>query len=209
MPVEPTVLIAFILATLALVMSPGPDTMVVLRSALAAGVPAGIAAVLGVQAGLVVHTTAAALGVSLIIASSPLLFSALAIAGAGYLAWLGLQSLRGGGLLSVAALGRRTTVAQAFREAALCNLLNPKVIVLFLALLPNFVVPGRGAVTAHLVTLGVVLIAINTLWQLPLVWIAGAVRRWLNRPAIQRAIGRVSGAILLVFAAALLIQHFA
>ena len=208
MPVEPAVLLAFVVAVLALVMSPGPDTMVIMRSALVAGVPTGMAAVAGVQVGLVVHTAAAALGISLIIASSPWLFSATAIAGAGYLGWLGVQGLRGGGLLRLGALDQRTTMRQAFRDAALCNLLNPKVIILFLALLPNFVERERGAVAAQLVTLGITLIVVNTVWQAPIAWAAGAVRRWLLRPAVQRAIARVSGAILLVFAVLLLVQHF-
>ena len=208
MPVELPVLLAFVLAVLALVMSPGPDTMVIMRSALVAGVPAGMAAVAGVQAGFVVHTAAAVLGISLIIASSPWLFSATAIAGPVISAGWASRVCAAAACCTSGALDQRPTMRQAFRDAALCNLLNPKVIVLFLALLPNFVERERGAVGAQLVTLGITLILVNTVWQAPIAWAAGAVRRRLIRPAVQRAIARVSGAILLVFAVLLLVQHF-
>ena len=96
MPVEAATLGAFVIAVAAIVVSPGPDTMVILRYALASGRRAGFAAVAGVQLGLMVHTVLAVLGVSLIIASSPVLFKLVAVAGAAYLAWLGVQGFRGG-----------------------------------------------------------------------------------------------------------------
>lgn len=209
MPVDPVVLGAFVIAILAIVMSPGPDTMVILRCALSSGVSAGMAAVAGVQAGLLVHTALVVLGISLIIASSAILFSAVAIAGAGYLGWLGIQSFRGGGTLGLESISQRTTMARAFRDAAMSNLLNPKVIILFLALLPNFVDTSREDVPAQLVTLAVVLIAVNVLWQLPVAWAADAVRRWITGPVGQRLVSRISGAILLAFALLLLYDHFA
>ncbi|MFQ5971895.1 MAG: LysE family translocator [Alphaproteobacteria bacterium] len=209
MPVDPVVLGAFVIAILAIVMSPGPDTMVILRCALSSGVSAGMAAVAGVQAGLLVHTALAVLGISLIIASSPILFSAVAIAGAGYLGWLGIQSFRGGGTLGLENVSQRTTMARSFRDAAMCNLLNPKVIILFLALLPNFVDTSREDVPTQLIALAVVLIAVNVVWQLPIAWAADAVRRWITGPMGQKLMSRISGAILLAFALLLLYDHFA
>lgn len=209
MPVDPVVLGAFVIAILAIVMSPGPDTMVILRCALSSGVSAGMAAVAGVQAGLLVHTALAVLGISLIIASSPILFSAVAIAGAGYLGWLGIQSFRGGGTLGLENVSQRSTMARSFRDAAMCNLLNPKIIILFLALLPNFVDTSREDVPAQLIALAVVLIAVNVVWQLPIAWAADAVRRWITGPMGQKLMSRISGAILLAFALLLLYDHFA
>jgi homoserine/homoserine lactone efflux protein len=207
MPVDLATLGAFAVAAAAIAVSPGPDTMLILRYALTSGRRAGFAAVLGVQIGLLVHTALAAAGVSAVIASSPLLFEGLAMAGAGYLAWLGIQGLRGTGALSMGGGALAARAGRACRDAMLCNLLNPKVIVLFLALYPNFLVVGRGAVAAQVATLSAVLIAINVAWQVSLAWSADAARRWLTRPATQRVVARTTGAILLVFAALMLWEH--
>ena len=179
MPVEPAVLGAFVVAVTALVMSPGPDTVLVLRYTLISGRRVGLATVAGVQLGLLAHTLAAVLGISLIIASSPALFKTVAVAGAGYLGWLGIQGLRGGGALGLGAGSAPAAMTTACRDAIICNILNPKVILLFLALFPNFVDARRGGVISQLLTLAAVLIAINVVWQAPLAWVADAVRRWL------------------------------
>lgn len=207
MPVEPATLAAFALTAAAIVVSPGPDTFLILRSALS-GRAAGYAAVLGVQLGLLAHTAFAVFGLSLLIASSPKLFDGLAIVGAAYLAYLGIQGLRAGGPLAVGGEPAGAKPARALRDAMLTNLFNPKVLVLFLALYPNFVVAGRGQVTAQLLTLSVTLIAINVAWQAPLAWGAHQLRRWLLRPRITRAIARTASAVLIAFAALLLYDHF-
>ncbi|MBT7486334.1 MAG: LysE family transporter, partial [Rhodospirillales bacterium] len=87
------------------------------------------------------------------------------------------------------------------------NLLNPKVIVLFLALFPNFVETGRGDETAQLLTLAAALIVINTLWQTPIALAAGAVRRWLSSDVARRRVSILSGIIFIGFAIGLLAQH--
>jgi threonine/homoserine/homoserine lactone efflux protein len=85
--------------------------------------------------------------------------------------------------------------------------LNPKVILLFLALFPNFVVTTRDDVPAQLITLAAVLIVINVMWQASLAWAAQMIRGWLVRPSVQRAVTRVTGAILLLFAGLMLFEH--
>lgn len=202
------VLAAFALAAAAIVISPGPDTMLILRSALSSGRSAGLAAVAGVQLGLLVHTVLAAAGVSALIASSPLLFKAMAVAGACYLAWLGVRSFGGGAPPGVGA-AELVTSAQACRDALFCNILNPKVVVLFLALYPNFIHTSRGNVAGQVAVLSILLLFINATWQTALVLGAEFARRWLTQPAIQKMIGRLSGSILLAFAAAMLWEHVA
>ena len=208
MPVDFATIAAFAIAATAIVVSPGPDTMLILRYALGSGRAAGLAAVAGVQIGLIVHTTLAVAGVSALIASSPMLLRPLAIAGAGYLAWLGTQAFRGQGLLGIPHAGK-VEAARACREAVVCNVLNPKVILLFLALYPNFITVGGGHVTAQVVMLSAVLILINIVWQFGLVACAEIARRWLVRQAVQRAVGRVTGGILIAFAVAMLWEHVA
>lgn len=198
---------AFALAAAAIVISPGPDTMVILRSALASGRSAGVAAVAGVQLGLLVHTALAAAGVSALIASSPLLFKAMAVAGACYLAWLGFRSL--GGAAAVVGAGEPVGSGRACRDALFSNILNPKVVVLFLALYPNFIDASRGNVAGQIAILSVLLLFINASWQTALVLGAELARRRLTQPAVQKIIGRLSGSILLAFAAAMLWEHVA
>ncbi|MCH7692093.1 MAG: LysE family translocator [Proteobacteria bacterium] len=207
MPVEPATLGAFVIAVAAVVVSPGPDTMIILRYALASGRRAGFAAVAGVQLGLMVHTVLAVLGVSLIIASSPVLFKLVAVAGAAYLAWLGVLGFRGAAPFTPGGGRPSVDLARACRDGILTNLLNPKVILLFLALFPNFVDAGRDDVPAQLVTLAVVLIVVNVIWQAPLAWAAEAIGRWLGRPGVGLWVSRVTGGVLLAFAALLLYQH--
>ena len=199
-------LLAFAVPAVATVVSPGPDTMLVLRYALGSGARAGLAAVTGVQLGLVVHTLLAVGGISVIVATSPQLFRAITIVGAAYLAWLGWQGLRGGGVLSLGG-GTMGNSAKALREAILCNVLNPKVILLFLALFPHFVDTDRADVPAQLVTLAATLLVINILWLAPLALVAHLARRWLNRPSVQAGVARTTGTIFIGFAVVLIYQH--
>lgn len=207
MAVDGSTLAAFALVAFAIVISPGPDTFLILRSAMTAP-KAGYAAVLGIQLGLLVHTALAVFGLSLLIARSPLLFNALAVCGAAYLAWLGIQGLRHGSVVIADGATARLTPARACRDAMLTNLLNPKVLVLFLALYPNFVASERGNVPAQLMTLSAALIAINLAWQAPIAWAASYARAWLTRPRVRTAVTRTASIALITFAALLLYDHF-
>lgn len=210
MIVELSTLAAFVAAAGILVLTPGPDTILILRYTMNSGHRVGLATVMGVQLGLLVHTAAAVFGLSLVIASSPLLFKGIAVAGALYLAWLAIQSVRAGvmrfdGDGDIAGVG--IGAGKALRDAVLCNVLNPKVILLFLALMPNFVVIQRDDVPAQLAVLGLVLILVNMVYQVPLTLAADAARRWLGSPAVQACINWGTGAVLLLFAGVMLYEH--
>ncbi len=207
LPIDWTVLGTFALTVGAVVVSPGPDTLLIIRNTLTSGRDVGLATVAGVQLGLAVHTLLAVAGISAVIASSPFLFRLVAVAGALYLAWIGLQGFRDGGALTLGSGGPRVTRARGLRDAILCNVLNPKVILLFLALFPNFIDPARADVTAQLLTLAVTLVAINILWQAPLALAAQAVRRWLDSPGVQRMIARGTGAVLVGLAGLMLYEN--
>lgn len=198
---------AFIGATLAFVMSPGPDTVLVLRYTISSGRGVGSAAVAGVQLGLAGHTLLAVVGLSVVIASSPNLFALIAIAGAIYIAWLGIQGIRMGIVRIEEVTGAGISHAKALRDAMLTNLLNPKVILLFLALVPNFVDVDRGHVTSQLVVLGITLIIVNTLWQLPLAFAADWIRKLLDQPRTQRIINWTTGTVLIGIAIHMLVEH--
>jgi threonine/homoserine/homoserine lactone efflux protein len=209
--IEPSVLAGFIATSVAIIISPGPDTLIILRHAINGGRGPGLAAVGGVQLGLVVHTGLAVAGISLIITSTPALLQGVAIAGAAYLAWIGIQILKGGAGLNLDGNGSNGAVGasgvRALREGALSNILNPKVILLFLALFPNFVDYRRDDVSAQLITLAVILITLNVFWLTPMALAAGVLRRWLSSPAVCTGVNRASGGMLLIMAALMLTQH--
>jgi len=210
MPIDLATLASFALAVTAIVISPGPDTIVILRHALASGRGAGLAAVAGVQLGLAVHTLLAVTGVSLIIASSAVLFKGVAVAGALYLIWLGVQGLRAGDVFGLEGDGAgklRTGGRRALRHGMVSATLNPKVILLFLALFPNFIDTGRTDVTAQLLVLALVLVVINVIWQVPLAWAADGVRRALSKPMVLKAVSRGTGAVLAGFGLLMLYEN--
>ena len=202
--------IGFTLTAGAIVASPGPDTMLILRNSFVGGRRVGLYTVAGVQLGLLGHTLMAVLGLALLLASSPIAFQLIAVAGAAYLGWLGVQTLRGGIIAGdPASGGLGLTAAGAVRDATLTNLLNPKVILLFLALMPQFVDIGRGNVAAQMLVLSAWLLVLNVLWQTPIALLAEAMRRTLLNPAAQRAVNWLTGAILLFFAGLLLYDYVA
>jgi len=207
MPVPWDIFISFLIAVSVLVMSPGPDSMLIIRHSLSSGTKVGLATVAGVQAGLVGHNLLAVAGISVIIASSPMMFRTVALLGAAYLGWLGIQSLRAQGAIGVGKDSHAVSPFKGFRDAFITNLLNPKVIVLFLALLPNFVDTAKDNVTAQLFMLTAGLVVINTIWQVPMALLGKVARDWLERPKVQQAINRTTGIILLLFAILMLYEN--
>lgn len=207
-PVEPTTFVTFLLTASVVVLTPGPDTLIILRYTLSSGRNVGLATVAGVQVGLLGHTAMAVLGVSVLIASSPVLFKAVALVGAAYIAWIGIQGFREHGMLHVGASGKPpVSRAKAFRDAILTNLLNPKVILLFLALFPNFVDTARGDVATQLITLALGLIVINVLWQAPMAFAAEAVRRWLKNPRTYKLVTHGTGGLLIALAIGMVYEN--
>ena len=143
-----------------------------------------------------------------IVAGPPVLFKAIAVAGALYLGWLGVQGLRAPILtLDGTQVAARTSPADRMSDlygsGSRILGINPKVILLYLALLPSFVAPELGLPELQLAILGLTIIAINIVWQGFLVAAAGHMRRWLQSDAMQRAVSRATGAILIAFAVAM------
>lgn len=208
MPVDPTILIAFLVAASAIVVSPGPDTVLIIRYTMTSGGRIGMVTMAGVQLGLTIHTIAAAAGLSIIVAASPVLFKGVAIVGAVYIAFLGYQALKAGdGGLGLSGGGPPVGIHKAWRDAMTTNVFNPKVILLFLALMPGFVAVEKGNTAAQLAVLGAALIAINIVWQTALVVAAERMRRWLVTPSVTKGISVVTGLILVALAAGIIWSH--
>lgn len=208
LPIPLDALLSFLGVTSFVVLSPGPDTMLILRYSFGAGQRVGLAAVAGVQLGLIVHTLSVVFGLSLLVAASPGALRAIAIAGAVYLGWLGLRGLREDDTLGIGSgAGTGVGALKAARDGTLTNLLNPKVILLFVALLPQFVAPDRGPVAVQLAFLGTLIIVLSAAWQTALALGAERARRLIARPSVQRLVNRLTAAVFLGFAALMLYEH--
>lgn len=156
-------LLYFAGVSVVLTLMPGPDILFVITQSVTHQRRDGIAVALGLCSGLVVHTTAAALGVSAVLYHSAVSFQALKIAGAIYLFYLAWQALREAGAGEVSPLASKEALPESFfklyRQGILMNLLNPKVSLFFLAFLPQFVSPQAGAVSLQMIVLGVIFMA--------------------------------------------------
>jgi threonine/homoserine/homoserine lactone efflux protein len=187
--------VLFLTTGILLNLAPGPDTAYILGRSIAQGRSAGIASALGISAGSIIHTTAAALGLSAFLATSASAFHAVKLIGAAYLVFLGVRALfqRSGKLLVPAHFAKTQTVA-AFRQGILTNLLNPKVALFFLAFLPQFIDPASTAKVPAFLTLGLTFVATGTLWCLILAWFASAFSEKLRgsntiATVLNRAVG--------------------
>ena len=207
MPIDTHLFQLFLVAAVVLVLLPGPDSFLILSRGLFNGRLQGWIAALGTTTGNVVHAILAAIGVSAIIAASPWMFDALRIAGAAYLVLLGAKALhaavttwrRGHGPVAcpVGPMGWRSI----FVQAALTNLLNPKVILFYLAFVPQFVQPALGSVGLQTMVLGLTLAGMALVYHLVLAALAaGAARRVLQSHRFRAVLNAVAGLMFVGFA---------
>lgn len=201
MPSAETTL-TFLAAALLLGYTPGPDNLFVLMQSLAHGARAGMTVVLGLCTGLCVHTAAVALGLAAVVAGSPVAFTVLKSAGAAYLGWLAWQAWRA----TPQALqpghadpGPALSARVLYARGVVMNLSNPKVLLFFLALLPQFADPGRGPVASQIVWFGAWFVVATVVSFGSIALSAGALAGRLTRStSAQRALNR---ACAIVFAA--------
>ena len=172
----------FLVAAGVLIAIPGPNHLYIVSRSVADGRRAGILAGLGVELGTLVHVGLAAAGLSYLVAASATAFAAVKYAGAAYLFYLAFRALRAGDHLEVpAANSQRLRWTSEVRRAATVNLLNPKVILFFVAFLPQFLEPARGAVWSQVLILGALLgclgVTSNVVYALSASAVARAWRR--------------------------------
>ncbi|MFG1639877.1 LysE family translocator [Amycolatopsis sp. NPDC049252] len=191
-----------------LAMMPGPDTMVVLKNALTGGARGGGWACAGISVANFLQGTAAALGLGAVITRYQPVFETVKWLGAAYLVYLGIQALRGawrGDYESLDDVRRaRASRSRRFREGFLSNITNPKVIVLYLSVLPQFLTPESGFGDSLLLAYTVA--ALGVVWQVLLLLFVHRVRGWLQRRKVRRAMDGVTGTALLGFGAALALE---
>lgn len=196
---------AYLVAITLLTVSPGVDTLLVIRNTVRGGFRDGVLTSFAICLGLFVHAVVSAGGISLILMQSAWAFSLLKLAGACYLLWLGGRSLyaayRGeSGLKIQAGTVRhcRVSVWTSLREGFLSNVLNPKTVVFYMAFLPQFIQPGDPALVKSLFLAGLHFVIAN-IWQLILVLMVGRVAVWLSGPRIGRYFDSLTGSIMVFF----------
>ena len=193
----------YLLAITLLTLTPGVDTLLVIRNTSRGGVRDGVVSSFGICSGLFVHATVSAVGISLILLQSAIAFSLLKFAGAGYLIWLGLTSLRkacvatGAASVSVSPVGSGFRPRRSFLEGFLSNVLNPKTIVFYMAFLPQFIDPARSALQQSLLLAGVHFL-IAMLWQTVLALLVRQTRNWLMQGNAGKLLEGLSGSILML-----------
>lgn len=185
----------FLLSAVVFTLAPGPDVLQILARGLSQGRGAALAAAAGFVSGNVVHTSLAAFGLALALRSTPWLFDAVRGAGAAYLLYLGVITLRQNRLVpaDIAATGS-ADLWRVFRQSVIANVLNPKVTLFFLSFLPQFVVEGGGSYAAQVLSLGG-LFMLQALFVFGAIALAAArIGAWLRRrPAVARNLNRAAG----------------
>ncbi|GAA4650036.1 LysE family translocator [Kistimonas scapharcae] len=189
--------LAFVSATLILFMIPGPDMVMVAGWSARKGFRMGLEAAAGTVSGLLMHTTATAMGLAALLAASASAFTVLKWVGSIYLVWLGIMKLKNGEHTTPIDKPKRTT--SPFLQALCTNLLNPKVILFFLAFLPHFVDPNVD-VKAQFIMLGLVFAAISAVCYLALIAITAKAGQALGKSRRAQQLGRwLSGTVMIGF----------
>lgn len=197
MILDPALTAAYVVLATALAVSPGPDVMFVVANGMQHKAGGAIAAALGIGAGSLAHALAAAVGVSALIAASPTAFRVLQLAGAAYLAWLGVQALwsffQNGAQAKLQKGVLQTSARQVFTRGLITNILNPKVIVFYLALLPQFVNVSLGHVGLQMFLLGSIHNVIGTAFLICVGLAAGRASGWLVTTGVGRWLDAIAG----------------
>ena len=195
----------YLIAITLLTVTPGMDTMLIIRNTTRGGWKDGAVSSLGICSGLFVHAIISAVGISLILLQSAWAFGALKLAGAGYLVWLGLVTLHRamdkGKIHTPLTRDNRVhifSVRRSLVEGFLSNILNPKAIVFYMAFLPQFIDPSGSAIRQSLFLAGLHF-AIAMVWQCLLASLVDQAKNLLKRPEVHRVLDGLTGSVFMLF----------
>jgi threonine/homoserine/homoserine lactone efflux protein len=196
--------LVFVVACVALVVTPGPNLLYLVSRTLAQGRTAGFVSLAGTSTGFLCHVLAAAFGLSAILAAVPVAYDTIRISGAVYLAWLAWTTWRAPEFAGSVAVERPVSAAQLYRQGLLTAILNPKVAMFQLALFPQFVDPARGSVLVQSLLLGATQLTLAIAGDSLFVLGASGVRRWFSaRPRWNRWSKRLLAGVFAALAARL------
>lgn len=199
----------FLLAALLITVAPGPDNLMVLGVGMSGGRRQGMAFGLGCAFGCLSHTTLAVLGVSALIAATPLAFGLLRLCGGAYLLWLGWQALSSrGGVQARGVDAAATAPHRLFLRGVLANAVNPKVVLFFLSFLPQFVDGRRGHVAAQMALLGLLFTLQSAVLFSLIGAFSGSIGQRLKRePRLARWLDRIAGGVFVALGLRLLVAR--
>ncbi len=190
----PEILFAYLAAVLLVIVAPGPDNLLALSRGLSQGRAAAVLSSIGAGLGIMVHTTAAALGLTLVIQASPAAFWAVKLVGAAYLLWLGIRALTARNLISFAPAAK-IPLRRVFLTGLLSNVLNPKPGLFVLAFIPQFVSASRGPVAFQMLVYGAIFSVLTAMVFSVLGSYAARLSAWLaRRPRTTSWLNRGAGA---------------
>ncbi|ACU91152.1 LysE family translocator [Desulfomicrobium baculatum] len=187
----------FIITAVTLNLYPGPDTIYILTRSTAQGRAAGVASALGISSGCVIHALLGALGLAAVVMASATAYQMIKWAGAVYLVYLGLTMLRAYGHDAAHAVSTKQSTGRIYVQGVITSLLNPKVALFFLALIPQFIAPSAAHPGLSFLALGLTFVATSTLWSLVLAMAAGAFHRRLASGPGARWLKRLGGGLLI------------
>lgn len=193
-------LLAFSLAAFVLIAIPGPSVLFVVGRSLALGRKGGLLSVLGNTLGELVQVAAVAVGLGVVLTQSVVLFTVIKFAGAAYLVYLGIRAIRhrGQGTTTAAQPARASSTGRVLREGTLVGATNPKSLMFFVAVLPQFVDYSAGAIPWQLATLGLVFLLIAVVSDSAWALAAGTARQWFARsPRRVAAVGTTGGVMMI------------
>lgn len=204
-----TALIAFVPVAFIITLSPGPDSLLILYNTVVHGRQKGLSTLLGVQIGVLCHATLSALGLAFFLEHFPQFFALLGVVGGIYLGYLGVMMIKSGGaLLGVDNTARSTnSLKQCFMQGMLCNLLNPKVLVLFLTIIPTFMVQTANPDATQIIMMTAILLLFNVPIQFSIVLFANALQKKLQSKKWGQRLQWGLGGTLLLFAVGLIVEQ--
>lgn len=196
--IEPTKFALFFAVSWALIIAPGPDMFYVITRAMTHGRKAGIISAVGVICGILAHTTAAALGITLVFQTSAFAFLIVKYLGAIYLIYLGIKAWQDKSAFSLQTSASGASSGALFWQGVLSNILNPKIAVFFLAFLPQFVDQRSDQVALQMAILGLTFAFFGLCFLVVVGYFAGAVGAWLTRsPQYTNILRWLTGGILI------------
>lgn len=208
MILDPTLTAAYIVLATALAVAPGPDVLFVVANGMRHRMKGAVASALGIGCGSFLHAVTAAVGISAIVAASPLAFAVLRYAGVAYLAYLGLQALRAywtySNELDINNAVVEVSAWNVFRRGLITNILNPKVVVFYLALLPQFINVELGNVGLQIFLLGCIHNAIGMVFLIAVGLVAGRASGWLATSNFGKWLDGLAGVFFIGLAIRLL-----
>lgn len=196
--IEPAKFALFITVSWALIIAPGPDMLYVITRGMTHGRRAGMLSAIGVICGILVHTTAAAFGLTLIFQTSAIAFLIVKYLGAIYLIYLGIKSWRDKNVFGLQTSSTPVSSHRLFWQGVVSNVLNPKIAIFFLAFLPQFVDKRGSQMSLQLINLGLTFAFLGLLFLLVVGYFSGTIGIWITRRSqYTQFLGRLSGGILI------------